>query len=189
MAMLLLFAMAATASAVSVTRGIPDDPVVTGAEFQVSIHQTGFFVAGTVTEVLPPDGYAYVDGSAANVDSAEYDSDTRTLVLKIDASAPTVTYNVTAGTTDGTFTGTYATIDMDANAVRGDVTGESTVTIVVPALCGDVNHDGNITPADAVTALRIAVSGGYNEDADINGDGQVTSLDVLMILQKVVGAD
>ncbi|MCK5108648.1 MAG: hypothetical protein KAR25_03070, partial [Methanosarcinales archaeon] len=45
------------------------------------------------------------------------------------------------------------------------------------------------TIIDAVTALRIAVSGGYDEDADLNGDGQVTSLDVLMILQKVVGVD
>ncbi|MEA1865915.1 MAG: PKD domain-containing protein [Euryarchaeota archaeon] len=130
MALLLLFAMAATASAVSVTRDLPDAPVAAGAEFQVSISQTGFFVAGTVTEVLPP-GYAYVAGSATNVDDATYDPATRTLVLKIDSATLTATYRVTAGTAGGTFTGTYVTIDANANPVLGDIAGESTVTIVV----------------------------------------------------------
>jgi PKD repeat protein len=129
MALLLLFAMAATASAVSVTRDLPDAPVAAGAEFQVSISQTGFFIAGTVTEVLPP-GYAYVAGSATNVDDATYDPATRTLVLKIDSATPTATYRVTAGTAGGTFTGTYATIDTNANAVLGAIAGESTVTVV-----------------------------------------------------------
>ena len=48
---------------------------------------------------------------------------------------------------------------------------------------GDLNHDGNVTPADAVIALTIAASGGENYNADIDGDGKVTSLDGLMILQ------
>ena len=59
--------------------------------------------------------------------------------------------------------------------------------ITITTLRGDVNHDGKVTPADAVIALRIAASGGYNEDADLNGDRKVTSLDVLMILQAAVG--
>ncbi len=53
-------------------------------------------------------------------------------------------------------------------------------------LRGDVNRDGNVTPTDAVIALRIAASGGYNEDADLNGDRKVTSIDALMILQVAV---
>ena len=52
---------------------------------------------------------------------------------------------------------------------------------------GDLNHDGNVTPADAVIALTIAASGGENYNADIDGDGKVTSLDVLMILQTAAG--
>jgi len=48
---------------------------------------------------------------------------------------------------------------------------------------GDLNHDGVVTPADAVIALTIAASGREDQDADIDGDGRVTSLDVLMILQ------
>ncbi len=37
-------------------------------------------------------------------------------------------------------------------------------------------------------ALEIVISGDYNDDADVNDDGVVNSLDVLMILQAVIGA-
>ena len=49
---------------------------------------------------------------------------------------------------------------------------------------GDLNHDGTITPADAVTALQIAARGEWLEAADMNCDGVVNSLDALMILQN-----
>ncbi len=52
---------------------------------------------------------------------------------------------------------------------------------------GDLNHDGQITAADASIALQMAVSGGHSDDADMNRDGSVTSLDALMILQTVSG--
>ncbi|MEA1895077.1 MAG: choice-of-anchor U domain-containing protein [Euryarchaeota archaeon] len=52
---------------------------------------------------------------------------------------------------------------------------------------GDLNHDGNVTPADAAIALRIAASGAHDDAADVSGDGRVTSLDALMILQAAVG--
>ena len=48
---------------------------------------------------------------------------------------------------------------------------------------GDLNGDGEITPADAAIALKMAVSGKWSEEADVSGDHQVTSLDALMILQ------
>jgi len=48
---------------------------------------------------------------------------------------------------------------------------------------GDVNRDDSITPADAVIALELVVSGGWDPVADVNGDCRVTSLDALMILQ------
>jgi parallel beta-helix repeat protein len=56
-----------------------------------------------------------------------------------------------------------------------------------PSQKGDLNGDNEITPADAVIALTIAVSGGENYNADIDGDGKVTSLDGLMILQAAAG--
>jgi S-layer protein (TIGR01567 family) len=42
---------------------------------------------------------------------------------------------------------------------------------------------GSTAAADAVIALQLAVSGGWDADADASGDGKVTSLDALMILQ------
>ena len=53
---------------------------------------------------------------------------------------------------------------------------------------GDLNGDGNVTPADAAIALRIAASGAHDDAADVSGDGQVTSLDALMILQAAAWA-
>jgi len=48
---------------------------------------------------------------------------------------------------------------------------------------GDLNGDGNITPADVTIALQMAVRGAYSKMADVNGDNRVTSLDALMIQQ------
>ena len=48
---------------------------------------------------------------------------------------------------------------------------------------GDLNGDGNLTPADAAIALRLAAIGAHDDAADVSGDGQTTSLDALMILQ------
>ena len=56
-----------------------------------------------------------------------------------------------------------------------------------PAQKGDLNGDDQITTTDAVIALQIAASGGWNGDADVSGDGRVTSLDALMILQAAGG--
>ena len=48
---------------------------------------------------------------------------------------------------------------------------------------GDLNHDGDVTPADAVIALRIAVSREFVEEADVDENGCVNALDACMILQ------
>ena len=55
-------------------------------------------------------------------------------------------------------------------------------------LAGDLNSDGQITSADAIIALRMAVNGEHNDDADIDCDGRVTSVDALMILQGATAA-
>jgi uncharacterized delta-60 repeat protein len=47
---------------------------------------------------------------------------------------------------------------------------------------GDLNSDGILTPADAVIALHLAASGGWDPAADMNSDDCITSLDALMIL-------
>jgi hypothetical protein len=52
---------------------------------------------------------------------------------------------------------------------------------------GDLNHDSEVTPADALIALRMAVGAVPTiDEADMNGDCRVTSLDALMILQNTI---
>ena len=58
--------------------------------------------------------------------------------------------------------------------------------ITLEFLMGDVNGDGEITSADAVIALQMAICGEYNSIADVNQDNSVTSLDALMIMQMAV---
>jgi hypothetical protein len=53
---------------------------------------------------------------------------------------------------------------------------------------GDLNGDNNITPADAMIALQLAVSGEWDANADVSDDDRITSLDALMILQAAAGA-
>ncbi len=56
-------------------------------------------------------------------------------------------------------------------------------------LRGDLNGDGDITPADALICLQIAAgSREYDAAADVSDDGPVTSLDALMILQVAAGS-
>ncbi|MEA3485084.1 MAG: dockerin type I domain-containing protein [Candidatus Aerophobetes bacterium] len=59
--------------------------------------------------------------------------------------------------------------------------------ITLEALPGDLNGDGEITSADAVIALQMAVCGERDSVADVNHDGSVTSLDALMIMQAAAG--
>ncbi len=70
------------------------------------------------------------------------------------------------------------------SAVRGE---DGSVLWSKSALRGDLNFDGALSPADAVIALQMAVSGECCPDADVSGDGAVTSLDAMMILQAAVG--
>ena len=55
-------------------------------------------------------------------------------------------------------------------------------------MTGDLDYDGELTPADASIALDSIVSGDHNEYADVNNDGTVDSLDALMILQAAAGS-
>jgi len=92
--------------------------------------------------------------------------------------------------------GTYVTFDCEyigSTDSNGEVrfTPDAAGTFTVTA--SKMNYDsasitvrimsGSTATADAVIALQLAVSGGWDADADVNGDGKVTSLDALMILQ------
>ena len=72
------------------------------------------------------------------------------------------------------------------------LTTTAVVTVHYEPLCGDLNRDGHLTPADAAIALEIAVDSRPCDPttldaADVSDDGSVTSLDALMIMQAAAG--
>ena len=81
-------------------------------------------------------------------------------------------------------TGSENTCDATLNYDDATAGSGCTYSCSKPALNGDLNHDGAITPADAAIALQMAARGEYSVDADMSGDDRVTSLDALMILQR-----
>ena len=56
-----------------------------------------------------------------------------------------------------------------------------------PVIIGDLNKDGKVDIADAVTVLNIMASGQYDKDADINQDGKVDIADFVTILNIMAG--
>ena len=96
----------------------------------------------------------------------------------------TVTFN-TSSLPFGNYTANIALNDLGKNPVIIPVR----LTVAPSSEKGDLNHDDQITPADATIALEIAAgSRPYDWVADVSGDDRVTSLDVLMIIQAAMGA-
>jgi hypothetical protein len=58
-------------------------------------------------------------------------------------------------------------------------------------LLGDVDLDGEVTAADALLAMRhamsiVAVSGQGFVNGDMDGDGQLTASDAILIMRSVL---
>ena len=48
---------------------------------------------------------------------------------------------------------------------------------------GDLNGDGSVDVADAVTVLKLMAAGSNDPAADVNGDGKVDVADFVMVLK------
>ena len=53
---------------------------------------------------------------------------------------------------------------------------------IVNGLVGDLNKDGKVDIADAVTVLNIMAAGEYNSEADLNGDQKIDIADFVTVL-------
>lgn len=76
-------------------------------------------------------------------------------------------------------------VDTDDNVRQDPKNREYTWTIEQgdePGVPGDLNGDGKVDIADAVTVLDIMAAGGYDAAADLNGDQKVDIADFVSIL-------
>lgn len=96
---------------------------------------------------------------------------------------------------DGNMTTTSEKIATHSYTSKGDYNVNLTVTdddsnehssnhtlTVTAAARGDLNHDGDITTADVVIVLGIAVRGEYVARADMDENGYVNALDARMVM-------
>ena len=176
-----------TVDPISANRNISDQSVKPGSTFTVTLTLTANednVQAPTMDETFP----AGWNVTEVDNDGATYKLPTTEWVWMSAMSGGDtrmVTYNVTvpvsATPKDYYITGQVSAYELSPVAIGG----ESKVTVVI--LCGDVNHDGELSIVDVMLALQMAAnSTDIDFAADVNADGVVTSVDALMIWQAVI---
>jgi len=146
-----------------------------------------------VSRINPPAQIAFAEGcpvlitgNGTDVEDGELSEDTLTWTSSIDGMIRSGSVLNTTNLSIGNHTIVLTAIDSNG-AMSMDSTEIRIYMVITGELVGDLNHDGNVTPADAAIALQIASSGAHDDAADVSGDGRVTSLDALMILQAAAG--
>jgi len=172
---------------------IDPDTSIAGAQFDLSFNAS-LVSADSVTEgdLLSQDGASTffspgtIDNAAGTITGVA--GAITTPRAKVSSPSVSATIRMTAKMVDGTSPLNLSNVivgDINGNAVPNTVNDGS---VIIGALCGDLNGDDKITTADALIALEIAAGSRPNDPAaDVSGDGQVTSLDALMILQATAG--
>lgn len=188
LAIVVIVAIPAAAAEVSVTRDLPD-AVSPGAEFKVSLNQSGFYFTGSVTETLP-EGFSY-RGVLSGGTLYEYDETTNDLTMDFQAGALTLIYKVKAGTAeqveDAVFSGTWTTFDSQLNPISGSIGGETRLTVAEPTPTpteappsGGGAGGGGGAPAPTIPPAPPAETPPYIEltaiPAEIPADGVSTSM-------------
>lgn len=167
-------------------------------------------IALWTADVILPEGFTFVEGSAAYVPNRFTSEPTITAVANEDGS---VTFGVTCaeGETISGSDGAVLTFEVaiDATVTPGDfkllvknakmfddkgnsynyTEKEFTWTIEegAVALKGDVNGDGELGIADAVSVLNAMAGEAVAGNPDVNGDGEIGVADFVAVLNILAG--
>jgi hypothetical protein len=161
----------------------------------IDLEIPGAFYTGPDSEperIIIPDQSDNIIFKVEALDSGEFNL---TITQSTDTKTTIVTYLdiPITGTTEATVDVSQAnptytmSIDDDGDGTPEYETEPDSIE-TTGGVCGDLNHDNQVTPTDAAIALHLAATGGWNPAADVDGDNQITSLDALMILQAAADA-
>lgn len=132
---------------------------------------------------------ATIPSSVTVIKAATFYGDENLTEVLIPASVTQIAANAFNGCDNLTIkgeTGSYAETYADEHGIYFESTGEPEPPIT--PISGDIDSDGNVTSADALSVLRMSASlEEYAPDiiplADVDGDASITSADALEILR------
>ncbi len=147
-------------------------------------------------------GNAYVVGYDYSITFSEYPIDT--FIVKLSGDGQTVLYSthLVGSDIDGGYgiavdgsgnayvTGDTLSIDFPiANALQPNLGGVSDAFIakIAESAPGDVNGDGSVNALDVVAVINAVLGIQSLPAADVNGDGAVNALDVVFVINQVLG--
>ena len=167
---------------------------------------TGFFPAPgffATSEYSPPSSVSLNDGTVAwGSESGIYywDGGSDTPYIQIGGPSLTSGFSAAPGFIAESGFSSATSVSSDGGAIAwGSASGVyywdgasvAEVSDLAGVEKGDVNGDGSLDLADAVSALQILVgiepSGAVRPEADVNGDGKIGLEEVMYVIQKVSG--
>ena len=145
----------------SASRSFDDATVAPGATVSVTIAVADYSAPGRVVETIPS-GFTYVDGSYAAVGGTTrlVSSDQGELQINLLGGPITISYDVTAGTSDGTFSGELIDSTDGTTPRRTPVSGDSVVTV---SSGGTTTPDPSPTPDPAPAPASLSVTSAVDD--------------------------
>jgi hypothetical protein len=151
-------------------------------------YATAYFTLGdltpprSITDLHPTRGTTWINWTWTNPPDLDFNHTMVYLNGIWQANTSNPFHNATGLSPDTSYEIGTHTVDTSGNV---NTTGVNQTTNITQK--GDLNHDGNVTSADVLIALEIAVSGEYVPEADIDENGCVNALDARMIMQAAAG--
>ena len=152
--------------------------------YTAAVEFEGKTYTDTKTETIKKTGHSY---KLTSWDWVDFDKAAATFTCEHDEShTKTIDADITSEITDDGYTIYTANAEFEGEVYTDSKTKDPL------GLLGDVDGDGNITSADALTILRASaglssLSPEQTKLADVDGDGNVTSADALLVLRHSAG--